>query len=299
MRTVAFPHPLSICLLLAMVVFAGSACQRTTETNANINANANVAVANANMSPVSTAGIAAKEPERYRGTLVLTVETAGGQRAMGVPPLSAEIARDGADRRVAFKLPDGSDLIYLERGGEHYMIAPGRKQYAELDPESIGFQLQKLMTPGQMVSRLENLQGVERVGEETVNGRVAEKYRYTATTTTGTQAGSVETEAIVLVDRETGLPVRTELFAEASGDVQGMKEAKVIAEMRDISTDVDRSLFEIPEGFNKIPPEQVRQQLNTLTQAAAALVQAVLGNVDRTGAAPASPSPTVAASPAQ
>lgn len=288
-------------LVVCVVVFAGSACQRTTETDANLNANlnANTSMANANMSPVSTAGIAAKEPETYRGTLVLTVQTSGGERAMGIPSLSADIARDGADRRVSFKLPDGTDLIYLERGGEHFIIAPSRKQYAELDAESTGFQLQRLMTPAQLVSRLENLQGVQHVGEETVNGRVAEKYRYEATTTTGTSAGSVETEAFVLVDKETGLPLRTELFAEASGDVKGIKEGKVVAEMRDISTNVDRTMFEIPAGFNKIPPEQVKQQIDTLTKAAAALITTVLGNLKTEGVPAASPSPTTTASPTQ
>ncbi len=150
------------------------------------------------------------------------------------------MARNGADRRVSFKLPDGSDLIYLEKGGVHIVIAPARKQYAELTPEATGFQLHKLMTPGQLVSRLENLKGVERVGEETITGRTADKYRYATTRNTGTQAGQVSAEAFVFVDKETGLPLRAELFTEASGNVQGVKGAKVVAEMRDINTTVDR-----------------------------------------------------------
>ena len=68
-------------------------------------------------------------------------------------------------------LPDGSDLIYLDHAGTPYAIAPARKQYAELTPTATGFQLHKLMTPGQLVSYLDRLQGIELVGEETVNGR--------------------------------------------------------------------------------------------------------------------------------
>ena len=65
------------------------------------------------------------------------------------------MARSGADRRVSFKLPDGSDLIYLEKGDLHIVIAPGRKQYAELTPEATGFQLQKMMTRGHHLLQLE------------------------------------------------------------------------------------------------------------------------------------------------
>ncbi len=207
---------------------------------------------------------------------MFSAETEGGQKTVGIPSLSAEVARNGADRRVAFKLPDGSDLIYLEQGGKHIVIAPGRKQYAELTPEATGFQLQKLMTPGQLVSYLEKLKGVERVGEETMNGRTADKYRYAHTTNTSTSAGEVKSEAFVFVDKETGLPLRAELFTEASGNVQGVKGAKIVAEMRDISTTVDDSLFQVPPGLNKVPPEQVRQQIDAFTNTVAALVKALL-----------------------
>ena len=240
--------------------------------------------------------IAAREPEKYRAVLVFSAETEGGQKTVGIPTLSAEVARNGADRRVSFKLPDGSDLIYLEQGGKHIVIAPAQKQYAELTPEATGFQLQKLMTPGQLVAYLERLKGVERVGEEPMAGRTAEKYRYTNTTSTSTSAGEVKSEAFVFVDKETGLPLRAELYTEASGNVQGVKGAKVVAEMRDITTTVDDTLFQVPAGLNKVPPEQVRQQIDAITNTVTALIRALLTNMN-TAAAPTA-SPALSASPA-
>ncbi len=301
MKTPVKPSELICFVITAALIAMGSACQPATKTNtnANVTVNANSTPANviANVSTAPTMGIAAREPERYRATLVLSAETEGGQKTIGIPTLSAEVARSGADRRVSFKLPDGSDLIYLEKGGLHIVIAPGRKQYAELTPEATGFQLHKLMTPGQLVSRLENLKGVERVGEETVTGRTAEKYRYATTRSTGTQAGEVSAEAFVFVDKETGLPLRAELFTEASGNVQGVKGAKIVAEMRDINTNVDNSLFEVPAGFSKVPPEQVKQQINAVTNAAAALVKALLSNMATPGSSTPSASPTATSSP--
>lgn len=291
-----------ICLVMTAALIAmGSACQPATNTNANanltVNANSTPASVNANVSTAPTPGIAAREPERYRATLLLSAETEGGEKTIGIPTLSAEVARNGADRRVSFKLPDGSDLIYLEKSGLHIVIAPARKQYAELTPEATGFQLHKLMTPGQLVSRLETLKGVERVGEETITGRTADKYRYATTRNTGSQAGQVTAEAFVFVDKETGLPLRAELFTEASGNVQGVKGAKVVAEMRDITTTVDDSLFEVPTGFSKVPPEQVRQQINAVTNAAAALVKALLSSAATPSTSTPGASPTVALSP--
>ena len=277
----------------------GTACQRA-DTNANANLATNVNSSPTTMtaaSPETPSVIAAREPERYRAVLVFSAETEGGQKTVGIPSLSAEVARNGADRRVSFKLPDGSDLIYLEQGDKHIVIAPARKQYAELTPEATGFQLQKLMTPGQLVAYLEKLRGVEAAGEETMNGRTAMKYRYANTTNTSTSAGEVKSEAFVYVDKETGLPLRAELFSEASGNVQGVKGARIVAEMRDISTNIDDSLFQVPEGLNKVPPEQVRQQIDAFTNTVAALLKALLSNMN-TAAATTSASPSMMASPA-
>lgn len=306
-RVARLTLPMKTSLLLSLFVVSlllfASACQRVdTNTNANVTANANTSPinANANLSPEPASVIAAREPEKYRATLVFSAETEGGEKTVGIPTLTAEVARSGADRRVSFKLPDGSDLIYLEQGDKHIVIAPSRKQYAELTPEATGFQLQKLMTPGQLVAYLEKLKGVERVGDDTINGRTADKYRYATTTNTSTSAGQVSSEAFIYVDKETGLPLRSELYSEASGNVQGVKGAKIVAEMRDISTNVDDALFQVPPGLNKVPPEQVRSQIDAITNTVAAVIKALLNNMTTSGPTTgASPmlSPSVSASP--
>lgn len=296
MKSVNSRKSLLVCFMTT-VLLAGIACQRTDNANTNVAANANTTPAvNANTSPVTGATIVTREPEQYRATLVFSAETEGGEKTIGIPSLSAEIARNGADRRVAFKLPDGSDLIYLETGGKHIVVAPGRKQYAELTPEATGVQLQKLMTPGQIASYLDKLKGVERVGEETFNGRTAEKYRYATTANTSTSAGQVSAEAFVYVDKETGLPLRSELYTEATGDVKGVKGAKIVAEMRDINTTVDPALFQVPAGLNKVPPEQVRAQIESVTKAIAAGLQILMSNMNSSSPLTTA-SPTTTASP--
>jgi hypothetical protein len=151
------------------------------------------------------------------------------------------------------------------------------------------------MTPGQIVADLKEKQGVERAGEEQVNGRMAEKYRYSASTNTNTKAGEVKAEAFVFIDKETGLPLRTELNAQSSGEVKGVNAARLVAEMRDIKTDPDVSMFAIPAGYSQVAPEKVRQQIDALTNAVAAVLRAMMANM-RTDTG-ASPSPATTGSP--
>lgn len=290
--------------LSVVLLFSFGACQPMPNANSNANANANANTqtnsqpsadnANANSADADRgAAINAREPEKYSATLVFSIETEGGDKAIGIPSLSVQVARNGEDRRVEFKLPDGSPLVYLDHNNRHYVVLPDRRQYAELTPEATGIQIHKLITPGQLVEDLKKIRGVERVGEGPMDGRAAVKYRYSASTNTNTKAGEVKAEAFVYVDKETGLPLRAELLAESSGDVKGVKAARVVAEMRDIKTDVAATLFEPPTGYSQVAPEKVRQQIDALTSAVAAILKAMMANA---GANTGSSSPSPAAS---
>ena len=239
----------------------------------------------------TTANINTREPDKYAATLSFSLETQGGEKAIGIPPLSVQVARSGDDRRVEFKLPDGTPLIYLDHDNRNYVILPSRKQYAELSKEATGFQVNKLLTPGQLVESLKKIKGLERAGEGPMDGRTAEKYRYSASRETNTKAGEVKAEAFVYVDKETGLPLRAELLAESSGDVKGVKAARVVAEMRDIKTDVDPAMFQTPAGYAQVAPEKIRQQIDALTSAVGAILRSMMAG------ASATPSPTASVKP--
>src|ERR1041384_3913094 len=139
-------------------------------TNTNTNANSNSNTSNFNSTSANTGPtINTREPDKYSSTLVLSIETSGGEKTVGIPSLSVQVARNGDDRRVEFKLPDGSPLIYLDHDNHHYVVLPARKQYAELTKEATGIQFQKLLTPGQLVDDLKKIKGIERAGDDTMN----------------------------------------------------------------------------------------------------------------------------------
>jgi hypothetical protein len=201
----------------------------------------------------------------------LKFEISGAQN-MIVPPIKAEVARNGADRRMEFALPNGEKLIYIDRGGKQFVVSPTKKQYAELTKEALGFEVRRLLMPEQIVSQVKNMKGVERVGEEKIDGRDAIKYRYGATTNTQSNAGTVQTEAIVLVDKETSLPLRSVTNSESqNGSVQGVKGLSFVTEMSNIRTTADAALFAEPIDYKQVPPEQVKAQVDMLFKAAAAL----------------------------
>jgi hypothetical protein len=282
--------------LALVVALAGAACQQgavTVETNSNANA-ANSNAVNSNTSPAAEAAtIEAKEPDQYRATLVFSGTAEGKPQGLQVP---VEVSRSGDNRRYAFNnLPVIGQLVLLDRADKRYLIIPQRRQYAELTPELLGFDFRSL-TPAQIVAHLRRQQGVERVGEEQSNGRTVVRYRYAATARTQSQAGDVRAESYFLVDKDTGLPVHAELTGQSTGNVQGVNRATLVADMKDIQTTANAADFELPQGYQQLTAEQIKQQAAQL----AGVLQFVLSSLQAQGAlggAPPATGPTSAASP--
>jgi hypothetical protein len=290
---------LSLSLLVGSL---GSACQQPSVNGnaAAINSNSNSIVPprNTNLSAgnaentTSSPVINTKEPEQYQATVMLKIETAGAQ-SMSSPPLKAEVARKGADRRMEFKLPTGETVVYLDKGGRQLLIQPDKKQFAELDKEALGFEVRRLMMPEQIVNQLKAMKGVEQVGEEKVDGRDAIKYRFASTTNTQSQAGKVDTESFFLVDKETGLPLRSFTSSAAQGSVQGVNGLNLVTQLNNIRTDVDAKLFDEPTDYKKVAPEEIRAQIDILFKAATAII----GQVMKSGQPAAAASPTASTTP--
>jgi hypothetical protein len=291
MRALKLSGILGSTLLLALVG-AGAACQPpAANTNvANVNSNT-VGNANAAATPplVSAATIETREPNEYKATLVFSATAEGKPQALQLP---IEVARSGDNRRYAFNnIPVIGQVIFLDRADKRYLIIPSRKQYAEITPALIGFDIRSL-TPGQMVTVLQQQKGVERVGEEQREGRTVTKYRYAATAKTGSQAGDVAAESFIYVDKETGLPLHADLTGQASGNVQGVSRARLVADMRDIQTTVDPALFELPTGLTKLSEEQIKQQVATIgqfLQFALSALNSQMGNAPSSGGTTATP----------
>ena len=249
-------------LLLAAAGVALAGCQNQPTANVNGNqtivsnvpvvGNVNV-VTNTNSNNLLTGepvGIEAKEPEQYQATVTLKLETGTPDKTTPLPTLSANVAKMGANKRMEFSLPNNEKLIYLERDGQQFVISPQRKQYAELNKEALGVDPRPLLMPEQIIKQIKNIRGVERVGEDKLGDRTVIKYRYNSTAQTTSQAGNVATDAIVLVDKDTGLPLRSETFVESeNSQVGGVKSARVVTEMTNLQMNADANLFNLPTDY--------------------------------------------------
>ena len=284
--------------IFALTLFS-SACQPATNTtntsNSTINVNtSNTSNANTAGTTTSSSFIATKEPDQYSATITLKLEVTGNQ-SMTTPPLSADFARSGSNQRISFKI--GNDQVtYLDRADKRYIILPNRKQYAELDAQSTGFDVPKVMTPAQIVNQVKNVQGCTNAGEEQFGGRAATKYSCAAAAKTGTQAGDVNAQSFVYVDKDTGLPLHSESIVTSSANVGGASTVKIVTEMSNIQTSVPSTTFDEPTGMSKIDPNQVRSQVDAILKAAAIFAQNMMQN---SGSSAPAPSPSASMTPQQ
>ncbi len=305
MPKLSFAKPNLLWVLLSAVVFSVGCQPQTSTTKANlVKTNANIANSFANSSNANStnmnssvsSAIETKEPEQYEAKVLLKLEAVGDQQKTTLPTISANVARNGAERRMELTLPTGEKVIYLDKAGTNYAILPNRKQYAELNQETLGFDVRRMLLPEQIVQQVKDMKGVQLVGEEQMNGRTVTKYRYGSVANTQTQAGQVETESFLIVDKETGLPLRSEtvLQSQSGGNVQGFKGMRVVTEMSDIKTTVDPAVFAPPTDFQKVEAEQVRSQANLIFSVVGQLIGQMMNQAKPASSPMASPmtSPT-------
>ena len=288
----------------ATLVCAGAililACgPQPTSVNSNISLNTNINAASpaanvtSNSNASSTSVVDTTEPDQYQTTVSIKLEAIGSQSPIQLPTLSAKVARSGNDRRMEFTIPAGGKVVFLDKGDSKYLILPDKNQYAEINNESTGFDIRRMMTPGEIVKEIKSTQGIQLIGDDNLNGRPVTKYRYAGSSNTQTQAGDVNTESYLYVDKATGLPLRSETVSQASGNVQGYKGLRVVTQMTDLTTDAPVDLFAVPTNMQKVEAEQVRSQVNVVFQALAAVV----GQLLQQGQTAQQPSPS--ASPAR
>lgn len=270
-----------VIMSFGLLVFTGCGPMPNTANVNTVNSNTNISNSvanntNAGMANTNSAAstVEATEPNQYQAKIQLTLEAIGETQKTSLPALGANVARSGADRMMEFALPNNEKVIFLDKGGVNYLILPNRRQYAELTKETLGFEIRRLLMPEQIVDQIKALQGVQLIGEETVNGRQVVKYGYAATADTQTKAGQVATESFLLVDKETGLPLRSETVSQSQtgGNVQGYKGLRIVTEMSDIKTTPNEGIFNLPSDYQKIDSEQVRAQVNLVFNTVAALI---------------------------
>lgn len=174
-----------------------------------------------------------KEPGTYRAEIVIIA--GGTERRIFT-------AKKGLSSRIDYDAGTPHERTVLHNGAG-FVLLTSKKIYAEQMPdktEGTGSEVENDMSAGLLNRRYSS--AFENLGNE--NG--LNKYR----TTTGEKSRS---ESIIFVNEELGLPVRQDFY---SIDTAGGRTLQYSVEMREISFDVDDSLFAVPRGFQKVSMDE-------------------------------------------
>jgi len=169
------------------------------------------------------------------------------------------VARDGETRRTDYQLSDKETVILLEKpDGRTLILLPNKKCAAE-DTSVPGSAL-----PSQNESLKESLTtawlaeeipaNFADLGKEEINGKALAKFRVRFE-----KRGSVESasEALVWVDTELGMPVKTELYTIKNDQQLN----KVATEFRNLKLSVESGVFDLPAGCQNIPFKEMQKLL--------------------------------------
>ncbi|HSB10290.1 MAG TPA: hypothetical protein VLM38_12455 [Blastocatellia bacterium] len=262
----------------AVIALSGLICSSCTTAGTSTNTNESVSPS-APVQPAPTAVIEAREPDAYSVVTTINVQPTGNAPQTSIPPLQFRFARLGTDRRLSFNLPEPvGEVIYIEKSPLKYLIFPSRNQYVELDPNELGFQLGELMSPASVIARLKERGRYETMGTETINGRVAIKYRFAGSADTHTKAGTAQADSIVYVDQQTGVPLRSEIETTTSSGAG----ARIVTSADELKFTADNSMFEIPNGMKKVTSTELKQQVQSFMGA----MRAVAGYLRQQVSAP-------------
>ena len=252
---------LAMVIVVAGLLIMG-ACQppaggNVTSNKTNTNLSIPAGNSNANSSTTSTSAIETKEPGEYQAKVDLKFEAVGEQQSTQLPAIGALVARNGADRRMEFSLPNGEKVVYLDKGDTHYLILPNRKQYAELNKEALGFEVRGMLMPENIVNQVKSMKGVELVGEETSEWKAGAQipvWRVSRYENEGRDGGNPIVSLSSIKKRAYRCAPRPCRNRRAGRMCRVTKALKFVTEMSDVKTAAPAELFEVPKGFAKDRP---------------------------------------------
>jgi hypothetical protein len=241
-------------------------------SNKNSNSPSGTKATNANTderTAITQPGVDIKEPERYSLAMTISAQDTSSDAPAPMSTLQFGFARLDADRRWSFALaaPLGQ-VVYLEKSGLKYLVLFGSKQYVELGPNALGFDIGAALSPVSLAQQEKSPAHFERIGPEPENGRTAIKYRFTSR-----GDSTSHTEGLVYVDQETRLPLRS----ESSTTQPDGKKWRVIVEEREIQLNPDRSQFDVPAGMKKVTQQDAKQQASSFADALRPFVDIMSG----------------------
>lgn len=198
----------------------------------------------------STPPFQTKEPERYRAVRTITAVNAEGQTLV----TKTSVARDGELQRHE-STSASKTIVYLDVPEGKFVLLPVEKVYADVtdqsqisaDPNEEGLE----SSPDALLHTDAGSTSYQKLGNEIIAGRNANKYRIVVNSSTAPNVSQSET--LMWIDEALQMPIRSETKS-ADG-------TRIMMEVSEIKLEVDKSLFAIPEGYKKVTFTELRKRL--------------------------------------
>jgi hypothetical protein len=227
-----------ICSSLALLILAS--CRAQNDSPATNNAAADTVVS-------TTPPFQTKEPERYRATRTITNVTADGKTNV----IKHSIARDGELRRFEAEFASKKTII-LDLPEGRLVLLPGEKVYADQSggpPSSSSDDDEN--SPERLLHTETGNSSYQKLGTESISGRNTQKYRVVVNGANAPNVSSSET--LIWIDEALGMAIRSETKS-SDGSRSSM-------ELSDITLEVDKNLFQVPNDFKKISSAEMLEFL--------------------------------------
>jgi len=197
----------------------------------------------------STPPFQTKEPERYSAVRTITSVNAEGQTLV----TKTSVARDG-DLRRHESTSVAKTIVYLDVREGKFVLLPVEKVYADVTDES---QISADKTeeglessPDALVHTDGGATSYQKLGNEVIAGRNTNKYRIVVNSPA--PANVSQSETLMWIDEALQMPIRSETKSDGT---------KVTMEISEIKLEVDKSLFAIPQGYQKVTFNELRKRL--------------------------------------
>ena len=196
-----------------------------------------------------------KEPTTYEATRIITYSLTSVNAGVLEQPHVDRIllARDGDQRREEYEAGALGSLVFLENVSGRFIILPQPKLYADANESNASEQSElqveaQLMSPDFLLHESNTTTQYQKLGPETVAGRVATKYRV-MTSASGSAASH---EGLIWIDETLGMPIATQYTSTSEND-----SIRVSMELQNIRTAVDPRVFALPVGYRKVTAAEI------------------------------------------
>lgn len=234
-----------VVLIVGVTLFRNRNLRRNEPTNSP---SAGTHLNGASVPPFPT-----REPEAYQAKRITTyTEAAPDNLDVAAPQrvVTVILARFGEQRREEYEAGPIGTIVYLENTSGRFVLLPQAKVYAdanETDDEGTAQlnTLSETISPDLLLNAQLPAIQYQKLGDDVIAGRVTIKYRVITDSTS-------KNENFIWVDEQLEMPV-----AARYTSAQANMSTRVTMDLRDIRTEVDPRIFELPADYRKVAAAQL------------------------------------------